>query len=210
MGLSLPCRGQGGQYSRLPAESKEKTLRRPMAFFRKALSTHGRTSHQHHSGWLCCIASSSARDAERKRAMEAHQAANIEIPEQSGRARSSRDQVQNRTHARIQTLRLCCHHHCRSRITASYSERSIRPRILTPQRPSCARYLERCPSCVDQSFSKTSFYPLKLFAPEPFGHPSLNTPDIVSPYYKCTGRCCQECRSRRPGCPLDAAISGDT
>jgi hypothetical protein len=28
-------------------------------------------------------------------------------------------------------------------------------------------YLERCPSCIDQSFSKTSFCPSKLFAPEP-------------------------------------------
>jgi transposase-like protein len=37
----------------------------------------------HHSGWLCRIASRSARDAERKRGMEAHQAAIIEIPEQS-------------------------------------------------------------------------------------------------------------------------------
>jgi hypothetical protein len=29
MGLSLPCRGQGGQYRRLPAESQRETLRRP-------------------------------------------------------------------------------------------------------------------------------------------------------------------------------------
>jgi hypothetical protein len=28
-------------------------------------------------------------------------------------------------------------------------------------------YLERCPSCIDQSFSKTSFCPSKLCAPEP-------------------------------------------
>jgi hypothetical protein len=35
-----------------------------------------------------------------------------------------------------------CHHYCRSRTTTSYSQRPIRPRILTPQRPSCARYLD--------------------------------------------------------------------
>src|ERR1700679_3117010 len=94
--------------------------------------------------------------------MEAHQPAIIKIPKQSDLAGSSRDQVQNRTHARIQALRLCCHHHCRNRTTTSYSQRPIRPRILTPQRPSCPRYLERCPRCIDQSFSKTSSCPTEI------------------------------------------------
>jgi hypothetical protein len=124
-------------------------------------------SHQHYAGWLCRIASSSARDAERKRGMEAHQDANLEIPKHSGLAGSSRDQVQSRTHARIQALRLCRHHHCRSRATTLYSQRPIRPRTLTPQRPRCARYLERCPRCIDQSFSRTLLCPSKIFAPEP-------------------------------------------
>ena len=87
-------------------------------------------SHQHYAGWLCRIAPCSARDPERKRGMEAHQDANLEIPKHSGLAGSSRDQVQSRTHARIQALRLCCHHHCRSRATTSYSQRPIRPRPL--------------------------------------------------------------------------------
>jgi Bacterial regulatory helix-turn-helix protein, lysR family len=63
---------------------------------------------------------------------------------------------------RFQALRLCCHHHCRNRTTTSYSQRPIRPRILTPQRPSCPRYLERCPRCIDQSFSKTSSCPTEI------------------------------------------------
>jgi transposase-like protein len=52
------------------------------AFFRKALRTHGRAP-------ICITLDGYAashravRDAERKRGMEAHQAANIEIPEQS-------------------------------------------------------------------------------------------------------------------------------
>ena len=53
------------------------------AFFRKSAPHPRACSPPHHSGWLCRIASSSARDAERKQGMEAHQAAIIEIPEQS-------------------------------------------------------------------------------------------------------------------------------
>ena len=41
-------------------------------------------SHPHHSGWPRRIAPRSARDAERKRGVEAHHAANIEIPQQLG------------------------------------------------------------------------------------------------------------------------------
>src|SRR6202035_5600872 len=73
----------------------------------------------------------------------------------------------SRTHARIQALRLCCHYHCRSRATTSYSQRPIRPRTFTPQRPSCARYLECCPVCIDQSFSRRLLCQSNLFAPEP-------------------------------------------
>src|SRR3984885_15825870 len=32
--------------------------------------------------------------------------------------------------------------------------------------PSCARYLEYAPRCVDQSFSRTLLCPSKIFAPE--------------------------------------------
>jgi hypothetical protein len=60
----------------------------------------------------------------------------------------------------LQAFRLCRHHHCRNRTTTSYSQRPIHLRILTPQRPSCARYLERCPRCIDQSFSKNLIQPI--------------------------------------------------
>ena len=82
MGLSLPCRGQGGQYSRLPAESKERRCGGQGVLPQGAPHPRAR-SHQHYAGWLCCIASRSARDVERKRGMETPQAAIIEIPEQS-------------------------------------------------------------------------------------------------------------------------------
>ena len=81
MGLSLPCRRQGGQYSRLPAESKERRCGGQGVLPQGA--PHPRAcSHQLYAGWLCCIASRSARDVERKRGMETPQAAIIEIPEQ--------------------------------------------------------------------------------------------------------------------------------
>jgi DDE domain len=60
--------------SRLPAESKERRCGGQGILPQGA--PHSRAcSHRHRYGWLCCIASSSARDAERKRAMEGHQAA---------------------------------------------------------------------------------------------------------------------------------------
>jgi DDE domain len=92
---------KGGQYSRLPAESKKRRCGGQGVLPQGA--PHPRAcSHQHHAGWLCRVASSSARDVERKRGTEAHQDASLEIPKQSSRAGSSRDQVQNRPHARIQ------------------------------------------------------------------------------------------------------------
>ena len=63
--------------------SSKRDVAAAKAFFRKALRTQGACSPPHHSGWLCRIASRRARDAERKRGMEAHQAAIVEIPEQS-------------------------------------------------------------------------------------------------------------------------------
>src|ERR1700679_2265788 len=124
MGLSLPCREQRGQYRRLPAESK-RDVAAAKAFFRKALRTHGRAP----------ISITLDGYAASHRAVR-------EMPSENGVWKhtklrsSSRDQVQNQTHARIQALRLCCHHDCRNRTTTSYSQRPIRPRILTPQRPS--------------------------------------------------------------------------
>ena len=128
----------------------------------KALRTHGRAPISITLDGYAASHRAVHEMPERKRGMEAHQDANLEIPKHSGLAGSSRDQVQSRTHARIQALRLCCHHHCRSRTTTSYSQRPIRPRTLTPQRPSCARYLERGPRCIDQSFSKTSSCPTEI------------------------------------------------
>jgi len=77
MGPSLPCRGQGGQYCGLPAESKERCCSGQGVLPQSAPHTRV-CSPPHHSKWLCRIASRSARDAEPKRGMEAHQAEIIE------------------------------------------------------------------------------------------------------------------------------------
>ena len=55
---------------------------------------------------------------------------------------SSRHQVQNRPHARVQELLLCCNHHCRSGTAPSYSQSSILLQSSSPQRSSCACTLE--------------------------------------------------------------------
>jgi transposase-like protein len=64
------------------------------AFFRRALRTHGRAPISITLDGYAASHRAVREMPNEKRAMEAHQAANIEIPEQSGRAGSSPDQVQ--------------------------------------------------------------------------------------------------------------------
>src|SRR5271155_2775498 len=100
--------------------------------------------------------------------MEAHQAAIVEIPEQSDRTGSSGYQVPNQAHARLQELRLRRHHNCRRRTAPPYSQRSICPASPTSQRPSCACDLECSPCCINHCLSSRLNVNTSIFAPEPF------------------------------------------
>src|ERR1700722_17463373 len=107
--------------------------------------------------------------------MEAHQAAIVEIPEQSDRTGSSGYQVPNQAHARLQKLRLRRHHNCRRRTAPPYSQRSICPASSTSQRPSCACDLECGPCCINHCLSSaSSCIPQYL-------HQSLRKPGMISP-----------------------------
>src|ERR1700723_1940292 len=99
--------------------------------------------------------------------MEAHQAAIVEIPEQSDRTGSSGYQVPNQAHARLQELRLRRHHNCRRRTAPPYSQRSICPASSTSQRPSCACDLECGPCCINHCLSSRLSLHTSIFAPEP-------------------------------------------
>src|ERR1700732_3689869 len=103
--------------------------------------------------------------------MEAHQAAIVEIPEQSDRTGSSGYQVPNQAHARLQELRLRRHHNRRRRTTPPYSQRSICPASPTSQRPSCACDLECSPCCINHCLSSRLNVHTSIFAPEPVGLP---------------------------------------
>ena len=86
-----------------------------------------------------------ARNEKRRPAPKTHKAALVEVSEQSDRTGSSRHQVQNLPHARVQKLLICCNHHCRSGTASSYSQSSILLQSPPPQRSSCACTLECCP-----------------------------------------------------------------
>src|ERR1700720_3261868 len=99
--------------------------------------------------------------------MEAHQAAIVEIPEQSDRTGSSGYQVPNQAHARLQELRLRRHHNRRRRTAPPYSQRSICPASPTPQRASCPCDLECSPCYINHCLSSRLNVHTSIIAPEP-------------------------------------------
>ena len=160
MGLSLPCRGQGGQYRRLPAESK-RDVAAAKAFFRKALRTHGRAP----------ISITLDGYAASNRAVR-------EMPSENGvwkhtKLRSSKylNNLIEQDHRGIKSRTgpmLGFKRFDYAAITIAGIE--LLHRIHKGQfalgslrlKDQAARYLERCPRCIDQSFSKPSSCPTEI------------------------------------------------
>src|ERR1700730_10561790 len=107
--------------------------------------------------------------------MEAHQTAIVEIPEQSDRTGSSGYQVPHQAHARLQELRLPCHHNRRRRTAPLYSQRSICPTSPTSQRPSCACDVEYSTCCINHCLSSRLNVHTSIFAPEPSALPAVSS-----------------------------------